>query len=156
MAKKILVAFDDSDNARRAVDYVAKSFGKDISVTLFSVIPDTSTICDLESPELIPYFKAQQSNFCLLEEKKKNLLEQALKQAKESLREAGFNEKNINIKLESKKRGIARDILAEAAEGYDTIVMGKRGLSGVKEFFLGSVSQKVLSLAKDVSVMVVD
>jgi nucleotide-binding universal stress UspA family protein len=156
MAKKILVAFDDSDNARRAVDYVAKSFGTDNMVTLFSVIPDTSTICDLESPELIPYFKAQQSNFCLLEEKKKNLLEKALKQAKESLLESGFKEKNIQTKLEPKKRGIARDILAEAGEGYDTIVMGRRGLSGVKEFFLGSVSHKVLSLAKDVSVIVVD
>ena len=40
--------------------------------------------------------------------------------------------------------------------GYDLIVLGKRGLSGVKEFFMGSVSQKVLSLVNDVSVLLVN
>jgi nucleotide-binding universal stress UspA family protein len=34
--------------------------------------------------------------------------------------------------------------------------MGRRGLSGIKEFFLGSVSQKVLQSAKAVSVVLVN
>jgi nucleotide-binding universal stress UspA family protein len=34
--------------------------------------------------------------------------------------------------------------------------MGKRGLSGIKDFILGSVSQKVFNTAKDISVLVVD
>jgi nucleotide-binding universal stress UspA family protein len=33
--------------------------------------------------------------------------------------------------------------------------MGRRGLSGIKEFFLGSVSQKVVQGVKSASVMVV-
>jgi nucleotide-binding universal stress UspA family protein len=42
-------------------------------------------------------------------------------------------------------RSAASDILDEAQNnGYGTIVMGRRGLSGVKEFFMGSVSSKVL------------
>jgi len=36
------------------------------------------------------------------------------------------------------------------------VVLGRRGLSAIKEFFLGSVSQKVVSSARDVSVFVVD
>ena len=56
----------------------------------------------------------------------------------------------------TRKKGIARDIIDEARNGYDTVVMGKRGLSGIKEFFLGSVSQKVLNGAKDVSVLLVN
>ncbi|GAF83586.1 unnamed protein product, partial [marine sediment metagenome] len=79
-----------------------------------------------------------------------------LKKAKEILQKAGFDEKNITIKLSNRKKGVARDIIDEAHSGYDTVVMGKRGLSGIKEFFLGSVSQKVLHGAKDLSVLLVN
>ena len=57
---------------------------------------------------------------------------------------------------EIKKRGIARDIIREAKAGYNVVVMGKRGLSGIKEFILGSVTQKVFNSAMDISVLVVD
>jgi nucleotide-binding universal stress UspA family protein len=50
---------------------------------------------------------------------------------------------------------VAWDIIAEAQSGYDTIIMGRRGLSDIAEFFIGSVSQKVLHHAKDVSVILV-
>jgi nucleotide-binding universal stress UspA family protein len=50
---------------------------------------------------------------------------------------------------------IARDIIAEAQAGYEAVVMGRRGLSGIAEFFLGSVSQKVLHGTKDLSLILV-
>ncbi|SHJ58584.1 universal stress protein [Parasporobacterium paucivorans] len=34
------------------------------------------------------------------------------------------------------------------SEGFDLIIMGNRGFSGIKRFFLGSVSQRVISEAK--------
>lgn len=58
--------------------------------------------------------------------------------------------------VENKKRGVARDILAEAEQGYDVIVMGRWGISGLKEFFLGSISHKVFTGAKDISVLIVN
>ncbi|MBW1940331.1 MAG: universal stress protein, partial [Deltaproteobacteria bacterium] len=36
------------------------------------------------------------------------------------------------------------------------VVMGRKGISGIKEFFIGSVAQKVLHSVKDVSVLIVD
>lgn len=63
MSQKILIAFDDSENAMRAVDYVARYLAKDCHVTLFSVVSDTAALCEMNSPELIPYFKAQQDSF---------------------------------------------------------------------------------------------
>jgi len=45
--------------------------------------------------------------------------------------------------------------VAEAEAGYDAIVMGRRGLSGIKEFMMGSVSRKVPHPVKDVSVVIV-
>ncbi|NNL41126.1 MAG: universal stress protein, partial [Desulfobacterales bacterium] len=53
-------------------------------------------------------------------------------------------------------KGVARDIVKEAQSGYNTIVLGRRGQSGIKEFILGSVSQKVFHLVKDISVLVVN
>jgi nucleotide-binding universal stress UspA family protein len=50
---------------------------------------------------------------------------------------------------------VARDIIEEAKSGYGVVVLGRRGLSGIKEFFLGSVSNKVVTTVKDVSVFVV-
>ena len=156
MGKKILVAFDDSENAMRAVEFIATSFTKDQQITLFSVLPDTATICDMNSPSLTPYFISKQTEFCALEDQKKELVNKALQKAKELLLNVGFEEKNITIKVQAKKKGIVRDIIKEANSGYDTIVLGRRGLSGIKDFILGSVSQKVLHIAKDISVIVVD
>ena len=156
MEKKILLAIDDSENARRAVEFVAHFFSRDNKITLFNVVPDTATLCAMNSPELTPYFTSQQSSFCLLEEKKKKLVNEAMEKAKRILLDAKFEEKNIAIKSEVKKGGIARDIIREAKAGYNVVVMGKRGLSGIKEFILGSVTQKVFNSAKDISVLVVD
>ena len=156
MENKLLVAFDDSENAMRAVEYIAKYFATDSKITLFNIAQDTAALCDMNSPALTPYFKSQQSAFCTLEEKKKSLVDSALQKARKKLIATGFEEKNITIKAETKKKGVARDIVKESQSGYDTIVLGRRGQSGIKDFLLGSVSQKVFHLVKDKSVLVVN
>lgn len=156
MAKKILVAIDDSENGKRTADFIAESFSRDNRITLFSVVPDTAALCDMNSPELTPHFLSQQSSFCTLEDQKKNLVSQAQETAKARLVEAGFDEKRIALKTQLRKKGIARDIVAESQDGYDLLVIGRRGVTGIKEYFLGSISQKVLHLSKDVSVLIVN
>lgn len=156
MDTKILVAFDDSENAMRAVDFIAKNFNASERVTLLSIIPDTATICEMNSPELIPYFKAQQNSFCVLEDMRKDLIRNAQNIAEEKLVDAGFSKENIMLKIQLKKHGIAQDIIKESEDGYEIIVLGRRGLSDVKEFFLGSISQKILSLSRNISVVIVN
>ena len=156
MALNILVAFDDSENAQRAVDFLAKSFGKDSSVTLFHVLQDTATLCEMHSPELTDYFTAQQSSFCALEDQKKRVMEKAMETARGRLQEAGFQADRISLQAQPKNRGVARDIAEKADAGYDVIVAGRRGISAVKEFFMGSVSQKLLHAAKKAAVVIVN
>jgi len=156
MDKKILVAIDDSENAMRAVEFVANFFTPDNKITLFNVIQDTAALCEMNSPELTSYFISQQRSFCILEEKKKELVNEALQKARKILMDAGFEENNITIKSDIKNSGVARDIIKEARAGYNAVVLGKRGLSGIKDFVLGSVSQKVFHSAKDMSILVVD
>ena len=156
MDQNILIAFDDSENAMRAVDFVAANFNTVSKVTLLSIVQDTASLCEMNSPELVPYFKSQQSNFCFIEDKKRELVETALAAAKDKLLAAGFSKNNIQIKINVKDQGVARDIIAESKAGYNILVLGRRGVSGIKEFFLGSVSQKVFSMSKEVSVVIVN
>ena len=156
MRQKLLIAFDDSENAMRAVEYIADSLSTGNQITLLHIIADTAALCEMNSPELTSYFLSQQSTFCALEDRKVKLVEDAMKKAKNLLFKAGFDEKDVICKVESKKKGVARDIVNEARAGYDLIVLGRRGVSGIQEFFFGSVSHKVLNAAKDISVLVVN
>jgi nucleotide-binding universal stress UspA family protein len=154
MTKKILIAMDDSENAFRAVELVAKSFSTDNTIVLYSVMMDTAALCNMNSPELSPIFRSQQSNFCALEDKKRELITGAVNRAKDLLMSYGWDSNLIETKIESKKKGVASDILAEADSGYQMIVLGRRGVSGIKEFFLGSTTNKVFSGAKNISVLI--
>ena len=157
MTKKILVAVDESKNSMKAVNYVARSMQSTGTVTLFTVIPAATAACDLDGPSLTPLFQTSRKAFCAIEDTKKDQLKEFMEKAKKVLVEAGFPSKNVTVKIRKKKAGIARDILKEAQQGkYTTLVLGRRGLSAIKEFVFGSVSQKVVQLAKNVSVIVVD
>ena len=50
----------------------------------------------------------------------------------------------------------AADILATAREGnYGTVIMGRRGISAVREFIMGRVTTKVLNGAEGLAVWIV-
>ena len=151
----ILIAFDDSENAMRAVEHVAAFFHTDNQITLFSVLQDTISVFTMNHPELTPYFLAQQASFSEIEEQQKTIVAKSQQKAKSVLLQAGFPEANITVEARVKQKGIARDII-EFSSAFDIIVMGRRGLSGIQEFFLGSVSQKVLHSVKNISVLIVN
>ncbi|MGD9281192.1 MAG: universal stress protein [Desulfobacterales bacterium] len=155
MGHKIMVAFDESENARRAVEYIAQVFPRDAEITLFSVLQDSAAICEMNSPELTPYFRSQQNAFCALEDKKRGVVSGAGQNAITFLIESGFQKELVSLKIENKKNNIAKDIVEEARSGYDLVVLGRRGLSGIKDYFLGSISQKVLHMAPEVSLLFV-
>ncbi len=156
MGEKILIAMDDSENALRAVTYVSTHFRPEAGVTLFSVLADTAGLCDMNSPELTPLFRSQQSAFCQLEDKKRGLIKEACARAKEILVGAGWDGQRVQIKIEPKHKSVAQDIVRAAEQTQSLIVLGKRGLTGLREFFMGSTSQKVIQLAKEASVLVIN
>ncbi|NVM22616.1 MAG: universal stress protein [Desulfobacterales bacterium] len=156
MSKKILIALDNSKNSLKAVKYVASSLRPTATVTMFSVLPEAMAACELGGPSH-PLLEANIETFCTIDEAKESAVQGFMEEAKKVLVKAGFPSKDVYIKVRKKKAGIARHILKEAQAGkYDTLVMGRRGLSGIKEFVFGSVSNKVLHLAKNFSIIIVD
>ena len=154
MNKKILVSIDGSRNSLEALDYV-NHMGHHcpgLDLVLFHVLPPVPPVYQEEM------LKDPIAQKYISQWKKKNqeAIEQVLHQSKEKLIRWGWEETRIQIKSQEKRIGLARDILFEAHNGlYDAVVLGRRGLSKVEDFFLGSVSLKVLQGAKDVPVWLV-
>ncbi len=159
MKNKILIAIDESKNAMKAVEYVAGILGKTegVKITLFSVFPKLPpTFLETEA-SLHPVFKGKVEEVTALTGQKRAAIGKSMEMAKKALMDAGIAEENITIKVQEKEIGIARDILKEAYEGrYDTIAIGRRGLSATKEFLFGSVSTKVIHYARNCAVLVVE
>lgn len=156
MSGKILIAFDKSEDANKAVLFVTDHFTRDHQVTLFHVVPNTAAVCELNSPSLTPHFNSQRSSFCEMENVLKEEAREGMQRLKSNLVDAGFSAEKIVLTIRTQNKSVASDIVREANEGYDAIVMGRRGASGIREFFLGSVSQKVLHAAKDKAVVIVE
>ncbi|MFO8192629.1 MAG: universal stress protein [Bacillota bacterium] len=84
-------------------------------------------------------------------QKEKEKGKKILQAAVEFFQDRGISTKAI---LEEGQPSLAISKIA-SEEKYDTIVIGSRGLSGLKKLFLGSVSTAVLQEAKDCTVVVV-
>ena len=156
MQQKILVALDDSPNAMRAVEQVARTYTPNIEITLYSVLPQVDFGCILDLNSLNREQLDLHYSLCSdMQKHKENQVERALDEAKNLLIKSGFDEKTVTVKVDRKGGDVAREIINEANTGYDTIVMGRRGMTALKAFFIGSISQKVLHAVKDKSVLIV-
>jgi nucleotide-binding universal stress UspA family protein len=72
----------------------------------------------------------------------------AIAAAKEHLVEAGFAPERISSAILTHETSRAAAVVRTArSSGCDTIVMGRRGLTSVGEFRVGRVSRKILQLA---------
>jgi len=69
----------------------------------------------------------------------------ALERGKRELMKFGFEERQIETKLQARRHSKVVDIIQEGGEGlYDAVVFGRRGLSWLEEAFDESVSKGVL------------
>jgi nucleotide-binding universal stress UspA family protein len=144
--EKILVALDSSENARLAVDYLAATLeGGDFKINLFHVIRGTQEVG-------FPFLFLSKESL----DQATHEIESVFAKAKRRLTDAGFTSDQITTQVIVSARSRAGSIVKEAREGdYGTIVMGRRGLSKVQEFFMGRVSNKVINTIRNRAVWVV-
>jgi nucleotide-binding universal stress UspA family protein len=138
--KNILIAVDESENARRAVSYVAELLGgiEGFEVTILHVIP---------LPE---------EDFFLTPTDKEKWLSQHRVKIDAMLE--GYRQILISVRSPTRYcPSMAECILAERDEReYGTIVLGRQGLSRTEEFIFGSISSKIVTHARNCTVWVVE
>jgi nucleotide-binding universal stress UspA family protein len=84
------------------------------------------------------------------------LLEPSFDKARATLISRGVNPARIHQKIARGAGSPAHAIVEQAEKGkYDTILVGRRGLSKVEEFIMGRVSNRVIHMAKEKTVWVV-
>jgi len=160
MSKEILFALDASDAALKVVEHVAPLLDKDVKITLFHVLPKPPVL-GVEANSFLtdhsPIFGENAAQFKTWMEHDSNVMKEVMQKAESILVNCGIDPQNISKKIEDSGFGVARDILEELGNGlYNTVVMGRRGLSGVGRFLMGSVSTKVIHHAKDCGVWIVE
>lgn len=150
-SKNVLVCVDNSENALRAVDHVGFMLsGTDCRITIFHTMRHLTRFISMpvleETEDLEKFWK----------NKAGKEIAPYIKKAREILLKAGLSEEQITTKVTEGSRSAADDILKEAQDNdYGTIVMGRRGLSAVKEFFMGSVTTSVLNRSTSLSIWIV-
>jgi nucleotide-binding universal stress UspA family protein len=71
-------------------------------------------------------------------------IKQYMEQAGQFLLKAGVAPESLTIKIQDRKKGIARDIIREARNGYDAVATRRRGMTGLRRIVLGSVATKLV------------
>lgn len=160
MAHKLLIALDSSEGAWHAVEYVADTFGKtpEVKVTLLHILSglppafwdDGHILGDQER-------EARQRMVAGWQAEQEKQWQGLVKKAHDRLKGAGIPQAAVTNNFKPKYYDVAEDILTEAAAGgFDTIVMGRRGLGMAKALLLGSVTNKVVQNAKGCAVTIVE
>ncbi|WP_034629888.1 universal stress protein [Desulfotruncus alcoholivorax] len=134
MIKKILLAFDGSQNALRAAEF-AVDLHKSIPQARCAIIIVASFTRD--EAEFLGVSDAEFDN--ALQINAGRILQGAVEL---------FNNAGLAVDKVILQGDAAKSIVEYAGEnGFDLIVMGTRGLGNVKGMLLGSVSNKVMHLA---------
>jgi len=144
--QRILIATDGSDHAEKVIDKgLVLAEALNANVTVMTVVGE--------------YVFSPRFSMQISDEDWKNINNQVKEDAEELLANAAkpFKEKGISVetKVVMGHKAPADAICEVASEGnFDLVMVGSRGLRGVTEMFLGSVSNKVAHLGCT-SVMIV-
>ncbi|UCE81805.1 MAG: universal stress protein [Deltaproteobacteria bacterium] len=155
----ILAAVDESEYADRIVTHVAETLGPlpDVQITLYNVMPakppaywDDGHILDKsERAERGTVVKQWRWEY-------EEVMGSVFAKARGVLTKAGIAEERITTRMETRRSGVARDILAEASRGgYNILAFGRRG-SGKSQFELGSRASRILRSARDCTLILVN
>jgi len=136
MVQRILVAVDGSESSDKALEYAARTAkAEKADLTILAVVePEHPKVHTLPADETPSY-----------DEKERERLKQVLKDDAQKVKA-----KSASVQVEMKLMfGIpVEEISRECREGeYNLVVVGSRGISGIKGIILGSVSKGVADTA---------
>ncbi len=151
---RILLAMDGSDQAFEAARYASQLFAPNqIDVVLFHVttkIPESFWDIE-EDPELRP----KEADPRAPENQQEKEIQELLERARQLFLDRGVPEDAVIAKIQERQVGIARDIIHESERDYQGVVLGRWGMSLLKDFLWGSIADKLLGRLTHVPLCVV-
>ena len=148
MDKKILIAVDNSNDALKAVAYVAEFLGgiQGFSATVLHIMPEPEEDLIRTSVEEEQWHNDQEiqaGNF--------------LEKYRHMLIKSGFPPNKVSTCcIPNRCHSISESILMEQQKSrFSTLVVGRKELSKSEEFIFGSISSKLVKHARDCAVWVV-
>lgn len=150
MKPKILVALDGSETSMKAVEYVGDVFSgceKEVDVTLYHVLEVPPML--LEHGGNVKSRKEMQEEVEQWQGRETDRVEMEIFAPAERILQEKRNGRD-GMRIHTKLADVAYPdvglvIIEEVKEGgYDTLVLGRRGLSMLKEFIFGSLTSKVI------------
>jgi nucleotide-binding universal stress UspA family protein len=136
---KILIAIDGSKSSVAAVQYASKFFDpQKADFTLIHILPDTT---DDET---------EKSHLKMTEQIQLKMEEFVTK-----LENAGYDKKQINVNIQKQINGVAKDIVAESENGYDALVIGRRGLNDPTSIIVGATAYHMMKVINHLPVVIV-
>lgn len=140
--KKFLVPLDGSERAllvcRQLSSFMPFRGMHAVLFHVFSRYPEAQY--DLAPGVLHPPRSMQRS----WRSKHLSQMEDYLHLARRMLVSGGFPESAVEVRIQKRISGVARDILGEARNGYEFVVMRRRGMGALAGMVIGSVTFKVL------------
>jgi nucleotide-binding universal stress UspA family protein len=139
----LLVALDGSERSLNTVAYLCQVEAfRGAAIRLFHVlsgVPDAYWDLVKEPASIKP-----SAEILAWANQERDRMAQHLGRCRGMLLAAGAEPDRVQTILHERRQGIARDILAEARQGYDAVVIRRRGMSTLVGLTLGSVAQKLL------------
>jgi len=152
--RKILLTVDGSDQAFEAVRYVSRLFPPNrMEVILFHVMTKVpENFWDIEKK---PVYRHEVAAISAWELQQKKERQEFMERARQLFLDRNFPEDAVSIKIQERKVGIARDIINESRNDYYGVVVGRWGMSLLKDYLWGSIANKLLGRLTHVPLCVV-
>lgn len=147
---KILVALDGSERSLKTVEYLCDftHFSKNEIVLyhIFSAVPDCYWDMGKE-----PFSRNAMSQIKGWEYQRKKEIEEFMERSRSMLLAAGYP--HVAVRIQNRKQGIARDIIAEASKGYFALLARRRGYGALLHVVMGSTTTKLVEKLSSVPVL---
>jgi nucleotide-binding universal stress UspA family protein len=156
---KTLVAMDGSRNALRALDHACDMLHLNCpGICLCHVIREAVGQVPknaLDRDDETERFLLEMNHKRL--EKAETAMGRCFIGGVEQLKSSGFEVERIVTRIITGAASRAGAVVREAKEnGYRTIILGRRGINPEEDFFMGRVCSKVLQMAQDITVWIVN
>lgn len=152
--RKILLTVDGSDQALEAVHYMSNLVKPETTaIVLFYVgsgFPEV--FWDLNRN---PLYRTKKTKVMGWLADQQLVIGEFNEKALKILADAGFAKENVNIKTQTQKTDVLKDIVQESYQDYHAVVMGKTGLSRLKDLFVGSMAHKLAIKIRHIPVGIV-